>query len=95
MARFKVSDIFFIRGRNITVVAGKIIEGQFRVGDCTNIPQLTDIPLSNRIVGIELIKVLGDSGVIGLAFACNSDEERSAWKQLDLYDKEVDITGCS
>ncbi len=95
MARFKARDIVFIRGRNLAVVTGKIIEGSFRVGDCVQIPQPPDNHLSNCVVGIEFFTVLGDSGVIGLAFACNSEAEKAAWKQLDLHDKEIENIECS
>ncbi len=95
MARFKAKDIFFIRGRNLAVVAGKVVEGQFHVGDCVEIPQPTDIHLSNRIAGIEFITVKDDSGVVGLAFSFHTETERNAWKLLDLHDKELKTTSCS
>lgn len=94
MARFKARDIVFIRGRNLAVVTGKIIEGRFKAGDCVQIPQPPNVHLSNHIVGIEFFYVLGDSGVIGLAFACNTETEKTAWKQLDLHDKEIENIEC-
>ncbi len=95
MAHFRARDIVFIRGKNTSIVTGKIIEGSFRVGDCVQIPQPLDIHLSNFIVEIHFFTVLGDSGVIGLAFAFNSEAEKTAWKQLDLYDKEIEGIECS
>lgn len=95
MARFKARDIIFVYGRKIAIVTGKILEGYIRIGDCMQIPHPPDVHLSNRIVGIEFFYVLGDSGVIGLAFSCTNELEKAAWKILDLQDKEIESITCS
>ena len=82
--KFKVADIFLIRGRG-HVLVGWIREGAVKVGMTVSIPSF-----SQKLViqGIEMISTVERppelQGVIGLLFPLGDEQDNLIWKNLDI-----------
>ncbi len=91
-AKFEAEGMFRIRGRGLVVV-GRIIEGRVKVGMTFS---LQPIPGELTILALEW-PILHDEngekvrGRVGLLFSLGGDQENSAWKDLDVGGRLIEI----
>jgi hypothetical protein len=91
-AKFEAESLFSIRGRGLVVV-GRIIEGRIKVGSTFSIP-----PISNKltVISIEWPYVVDENGerrrgLWGFLFSFRSEQENSAWKNIDVKGQIIEF----
>jgi len=73
IAKYQIEDTFKITGRGI-IFAGKILDGEFRIGDSMKFEFNSEI-IERKIIGIEGIRSTAEKPNTGILIKCINEKE--------------------
>jgi hypothetical protein len=92
MARFLVTGTFVLESRKLFVLAGVIIDGEVRRGQCVRVPLAGKRAVNARIEAIEFARRSSDREDACLCIGYADPVELAFWQGLSLEQETLEVS---